>query len=40
MPRKTRQYLVIGANSRVGREICRQLGDDVIAKTRESMDKT
>lgn len=40
MPRKTRQYLVIGANSRVGREICRQLGDDVIAKTRESLDIT
>lgn len=38
--RKTRQYLVIGGNSRLGRAMCDQLGDDVIVKTRESLDIT
>jgi len=38
--RKTRQYLVIGGNSRLGRAVCDQLGDDVIIKTRESLDIT
>ena len=40
MPRKSRQYLVIGGNSRIGKELCGQLEDDAIAKTKESLDIT